>query len=173
MEANYGEGSGPNKRPHVEKEAEVSQQASRRRLEKQPEIRPMPQNLSFQQSNPAPLFQAATNERSKKKGQKRVDKKTKPLPVMGVFNDLAEKYNFPVSIRHVLQNNKIDISWMNLVAWSPTVCREIKRLCTRVSKRTSKKSTQHDSNLKCEIDLSFFPRGIVALKPIHTRAGAR
>ncbi|KAL9628242.1 MAG: hypothetical protein Q9164_007349 [Protoblastenia rupestris] len=40
-----------------------------------------------------------------------------------------------VSIRHMLQNNKVDMTWMDLVAWSPGVAREIKRLCTRATEK--------------------------------------
>ena len=35
----------------------------------------------------------------------------------------------------ILQDNKVDITWMDLLAWSPAVCRKIKRLCTRVAKK--------------------------------------
>ena len=52
-----------------------------------------------------------------------------------MFNDSLGKYDPPISIRHVLQTNKVDMTWMDLVAWSPAVCKELKRLCTRVSKK--------------------------------------
>ena len=39
----------------------------------------------------------------------------------GMSNDLAGKYDSPVSIRYVLQNTKVDMTWMDLVAWSPAV----------------------------------------------------
>jgi hypothetical protein len=59
-----------------------------------------------------------------------------------MFNDLAGKYDSLISIREVLQRNKVDISWMNLVAWSSVVCRELKRLCTRVAKKKGSKAKQ-------------------------------
>ena len=108
VEAMYGEGSGPNKRPHVDNPQTTSQQTVR---------------------------QDGDEERIKKKGQKKVGKKAEPQPLVGLFNDVLGKYDSPVSVRRVLQDNKVDITWMYLLAWSPAVCREIKRLCTRVAKK--------------------------------------
>jgi len=34
----------------------------------------------------------------------------------------------------------VDISFMNLIAWSPAVCKELKRLCTRVAKKRALKA---------------------------------
>jgi hypothetical protein len=101
IDANYGEGSGPNKRPHVEE--------------------PLPQQNPSQP--PVPQFQSS--ERPKVKGQKRVGKKAEPQPLVGMFNDALGKYDPPISIRHVLQTNKIDMTWMDLVAWTPAVCKEL------------------------------------------------
>jgi len=123
METFYGEGSGPNKRPYLEPV-----------IEQQPQQSQQPQQ-PFQ-------FQAITDDRTKRKGQKRVGKKTEPQPLVGMFNDLAGKYDSPISIREVLQRNKVDISWMDLVAWSPAVCRELKRLCTHVAKKKGSKAKQ-------------------------------
>lgn len=121
--ANYGEGSGPNKRPHFQEEPAPVQQP--------PQQPAFPQQLPFQ-------FQAA-DERPKVKGKKRVGKKAEPQPLIGMFNDSLGRYDSPVSIRQLLQNNKVDISWMDLVAWSPAVCKEMKRLCTRVAKKRTAK----------------------------------
>ncbi len=61
-DAKYGEGSGPNKRPHTEEEQGV----------------PQPQQ-GFQPQ--------AAGDRQKRKGQKRVGKKLEPQPLVGMFND--------------------------------------------------------------------------------------
>ena len=37
------------------------------------------------------------------------------------FNDLAGKYDSPVSIRYVLQDTRVDVTWIDLVVWSPAV----------------------------------------------------
>ena len=123
VDANYGEGSGPNKRPHTEP------------LPQQGPTLPQ-QDPSLQQQ---PAFQFQSNDRQKVKAQKRVGKKAEPQPLVGMFNDSLGKYDSPISIRHVLQNNKVDMTWMDLVAWSPAVCKELKRLCTRVSKKKASK----------------------------------
>jgi hypothetical protein len=71
-----------------------------------------------------------------------VVKKVEPQPVVGMFNETLGKYDTPISIRQVLKANKVDISWMDLIAWSPGVCREIKRMCTRVAKKRAPKVQQ-------------------------------
>lgn len=124
VDANYGESSGVNKRPRVEEEAESSQQASQHRQEKQPEKRdqapqkPTPTASQFipqqfiPQQHPPGATQApqAQEERQKRKGKKRAGKNVEPQPSVGMFNDLAGKYDSSVSIRHILQNNKVDLS---------------------------------------------------------------
>jgi len=123
VETFYGEGSGSNKRPYLE-----------------PVIGQLPQQL--QQPQQPFQFQTVTDDRTKRKGQKRVGKRTEPQPLVGMFNDTFGRYDSPVSIHEVLQRNKVDISWMDLVTWSPAVCRELKRLCTRVAKKKGAKSKQ-------------------------------
>ena len=50
-----------------------------------------------------------------------------------------------ISVRQILKSNRVDLSWMELCAWSPQICREIKRLLTRMSKKRTKKSTSADT----------------------------
>lgn len=163
-EAFLGEGSGPNKRPHVE---EVPEQPPQTGMNSGPQQEPQPlpeqrfhagpQQFPAAAQAPAPLpnqpvyFQAAPQQpsaapqagedRPKQKGKKRVGKKTEPQPMVGLFNESLGKYDQPVSIRHVLQNTKVDMTWMDLVAWSPAVCKELKRLYTRVPKKRVPKPT--------------------------------
>lgn len=49
-------------------------------------------------------------------------------------------FDKPVSIRQVLMDNKVDISFLDLMVWSPAACREMKCLCTRVTKKKDKKA---------------------------------
>lgn len=99
---------------------------------------------SMPQQPPEPPAQAVPGEeeeedRPKRKGRKRVGKKTEPQPLVGMFN--GTQYDSPVSIRQVLMSTKVDMTWMDLAAWSPAVCREPKRLCTRVPKKRLKPPT--------------------------------
>ena len=196
VDANIGEGSGPNKRAYVEDEYEVElerpskapntkqtplpqpQSAPQPAQFQQPPLQqapppppqaaqaPLPQpSQTYQQYQPMPMPQPpagphgpqypqapqgpqmpqqqyqfqAQDSRPKKKGQKKVGKKVEMQPIVGMFNDRMGKYDSPVSIREMLQRNKVDMSWMDLVAWSPAVAREIKRLCTRVAKKRNPK----------------------------------
>ena len=122
VEANIGESSGPNKRAHVEGVSD-----------------------SLPKATAAPQQPAASqiiDDRPKRKGPKRVGRKAEPQPLVGMLNDAVGNYDSPTSIRHVLQNKKLGISWMDLVACSPTVCKEIKRLCTRVPKKRISKASK-------------------------------
>ena len=110
----------------------------------QPSVQP--QNMMPQYQAPALpqfQFQPAPANRPKAKAQKKVGKKIEPAPVVGMFNDQMGKYDSPISIRYLLQNNKVDITWMDLVAWSPSVAREIKRMCTRVTKKRMPKAKKN------------------------------
>jgi hypothetical protein len=110
-DSKYGEGLAANKQPRVEEELPTTTQ--------QP-TQPM-------------------DNRVKVKGQKKVGKMVEPQPLVGLFNDFLGRCNSPVSIRQVLQSNKVDMTWMDLASWSPAVCRELKRLCTRVAKKRAPK----------------------------------
>ena len=100
----YGEGSAPNKRPHIEEEPSPSTQGT----VQQPAGIP-------QMSAGSPYQFQAVAERTKKKGQKRTGKKTEPQPLVGMMNETGA-YDKPLSIRHVLKNNKVDITWMDYLA---------------------------------------------------------
>ncbi len=145
-EAMLGEGSGPNKRAHVEEAVDPTLQAgpSLRQQGKQPDPRfqqqiPVPQIPVPQQpqyyvpQQPSTGAMEDEEQRPKRKAKKRTGKKVEPQPLVGMFNGTS--YENPVSIRQVLQNTRIDLSWMDFVAWSPAACRELKRLCTRVPKK--------------------------------------
>ena len=123
-EAKLGESSGPNKRPHVEETATAPPQAQQ-----------VPNNF------PGPTFQAGlVQERATRKGKKRAGKKVELQPVIGQFSEDGS-YDSPISVRQALQSTKIEMTWMDLVAWSPAACRELKRLCTRVPKKRAPKAS--------------------------------
>lgn len=88
-------------------------------------------------SNP-PQFQAGA--KTGKKGQKKVGKKAEPQPLVTMMDESTGAYDKPVSIRQMLKQNKVDISWMDWLAWSPDACKEIKRLCTQVAKKRTPKA---------------------------------
>lgn len=134
VEAFYGEGSGPNKRPHVEEIPEPVQNQQPPQPPQQPT-----------QAVPGPVpFQTATDtvpQPPKKKGQRRVGKRVGPMPLVGQMDDFGS-FNGPISIRQVLTDNKVNMSFMDLMVWSPAACRELKRLCTRVTKKKNKKGKE-------------------------------
>lgn len=43
-------------------------------------------------------------------------KKAEPQPLVRLFNDILGKYDSPVSVQKILQDNKVDITWMDLLA---------------------------------------------------------
>lgn len=71
-----------------------------------------PQSLPQQAQQPPQQGgdQPMSEGREKKKGKKRVGKKAEPQPLVGMFNESVGRYDAPVSIRQVLQNNKVDIT---------------------------------------------------------------
>lgn len=82
---------------------------------------------------------SVTQKKSKKKEQKRVVKKAEMQSIVDLMNDFTKMFDKSVSIRNVLKQNKIDINFMNWIAWSSAACREIKRLCIRIFKKRTKK----------------------------------
>ena len=104
-----------------------------------PNQQPFP--APYQPQPGMPFVPATTTGRPRKKGQKRVGKRTELQPLVGMYNDAQEKFDAAISIRHVMQQNKIDMTWMDMLAWSPAMCKELKRLCTRVTNRRAKKLT--------------------------------
>ena len=123
VDAFLGEGSGPYKRAHIDESVQQPQQ-------QQP------------QSGQQPYQFQAADDRPKRKGQKKVGKRTEPQPLVGLFDDKLGKYDLPVSVRQVLQNTKVDMSLMDLMAWSPMFVRDLKRNGTRVSKKRVAKGKQ-------------------------------
>lgn len=139
----YGEGSGPNKRPHVEEEAgpsQASQPTLRGSQPAQAQQQPGLDQGSFVQQ---PFqFQTMEPNRTKRKGQRKAGKKVEAQPLVGMFNERIGSYDQPVSIRAILQDIKFDISLMDFVAWSPAAGREMKRLVSKVPKKRVPKDKQ-------------------------------
>lgn len=59
-------------------------------------------------------FQTAENHTHHKK-QKHVDKKTKSQFLINMFNDILKRYDFLIFIQEMLQRNKVNIFFMNLI----------------------------------------------------------
>ena len=155
----YGEGSGPSKRPHFEEEPTQSTQGTVQQQFQQQQptgLQQVPGGIPYQ-------FQAV-GDRPKKKGQKRTGKKTEPQSLVGMMDDSTGAYDKPMSIRHVLKNNKIDMTWMDYLAWSPSACKELKRLCTRVSKKRIPKA-KSGQNQPIQPTQPFQPMGFNPVLP--------
>lgn len=110
----YGESSGPNKSPNMGSEVPAE---------------------SFNTSS-----QPTSANRPKRKGQRRVGKKTEATPLARMIDEISGVFDKPVSVREVLKRNRVDISLMDQMAWSPSACKELKRLCTRVSRKRQAKA---------------------------------
>jgi hypothetical protein len=146
-----GEGSGPNKRAHMEEPLPVPtlpqvppQGVSQNNPQVNPAVPPVPVVPIYPQGypmgHPVPVPAPPAEEiRPKRKGQKRVGKRVEMQPLVGMLDDITGIYDKPLSVRQVLKHNKVDISLMDWIAWSPSACKELKRLCTRVSKKRAKK----------------------------------
>ncbi len=80
-------------------------------------------------------------------------------PLVGIMNDKIGAYDKPVSIRQVLKDNKVDMSWMDWLAWSPAACKELKHLCTRVTKkkRESKNKQTQGQQVQNPFQSTFRP----------------
>ncbi|KAL8845914.1 MAG: hypothetical protein Q9221_008958, partial [Calogaya cf. arnoldii] len=126
-QAFYSESSGPNKRPFIEQIPQPDQSGQ----------------LSSQPQPGAPFqFQSSDNTRDKKKGQKRTGKRAEPTPLVGLLDKRTGNMDSPISIRQVLKNNKVDMTWIDWMAWLPSACRKLKRLLTRMSKKKPAKGKQ-------------------------------
>jgi len=96
IEINYEEEFKFNKKSHVDLSLSST-------LNSQTKV----QQLFFQ-------FQTAKNCTCHKK-QKRVNKKMKSQSLIDMFNDILKRYNFSISIQEILQHNKVNIFFMNLI----------------------------------------------------------
>lgn len=92
--------------------------------------------------------QPQSEDRPKRKGQRRVGKKTEATPLVGMIDEISGAFDKPVSVRKVLKRNRVDISLMNWMAWSPSACKELKRLCNRVSRKRQAKAKAPTVNNK-------------------------
>lgn len=125
-EALLSEGSVPNKRPRQDE----------------------PERFYDLMSAPNPQFQfqdADTPVRGKKKGTKRTDKRVDLTLLVRLMDETSGIMDNVLSVRQVLKNNKVDITWIDLYAWSPSVCREFKRCLIRIPKKRNGKAAQHNT----------------------------
>ncbi|KAL9001958.1 MAG: hypothetical protein Q9188_005090 [Gyalolechia gomerana] len=90
---------------------EPSEQTTKRPHVEEPEQPEQPQQPTQDGQG---QFQFTAGEPPKKKGQKRVGKKADPMPLVGQMDNFGT-FNKPVSIRQVLMDNKINMSFMDLM----------------------------------------------------------
>lgn len=60
--------------------------------------------------------QPQPSDRPKRKGQKRVGKKTEATPLARMIDEISCAFNKPVSAREVLKRNRVDMSFMDWMA---------------------------------------------------------
>ena len=144
VEVMLGEGSGPNKRAHRDESIESNTQTQQNSgAERTPNPQQPP---AFQpgSSTGQPFFfqgipaMPPAEPRPKKKGQKRTGKTATITPIVGLMDEETGFLDRPMSVRQLLKTQKVDLTWMDFCVWSPTVCRELKRLLTRMSNRKRK-----------------------------------
>ncbi|EEQ35400.1 uncharacterized protein MCYG_08219 [Microsporum canis CBS 113480] len=58
----------------------------------------------------------------------------------------------PLSVRDILKTAKLDITLLDLLAWSPAACQEVKRLTTRRSSKKPKAKEQPDPAKRAKLD---------------------
>lgn len=108
-----------------------------------------------------------TQSHHKKGGERREQKQSEVLPLVEMLNETTGACEKPVSIRELLENTKVDLSLLDLVAWSPASCKEVKRLCTRVTKK--KKPKVQESQKTAPMPAPFNPQYPEATLPgFHT-----
>lgn len=90
-------------------------------------------------SMPAVGWNPGRRKKSGKRGQR---KQAEVLPLVGILNETTDIQEKPVFIQQLLKGMKVDISLLDLVAWSPTSCKEVKRLCTYVTKKKKPKDQE-------------------------------
>ena len=78
---------------------------------------------------------SSSNERVTKKEKKRANKKAEMTFLVRMFNETLKSYDKTISIKDVLKEVKIDLTWMNFLIWSFVICRKLKRMCIRVAKK--------------------------------------
>ena len=98
VNVNYDEDFNLNKRPHTENFELISR------------ISLQQDSSSVQQNQLSQSALAITDERLKRKNQKRIDKKIESQSLVDLFNEFLNKYDSPIFIRQILKNNKMNIS---------------------------------------------------------------
>jgi len=87
------------------------------------------------------LFQFQTAENCTcHKEQKHVNKKMKSQSLINMFNDILKRYDSSIFIQEILQHNKVNIFFMNLIIWFSAVCKKLKCLWTYVTKKWASKT---------------------------------
>ena len=100
---------------------------------------------------------SSSKERITKKDKKKAEKKVEMTSLVNMFNETLKSYDKIISIKDVLRKIKIDITWMNFLAWSSVICRELKRVCIKIAKkRFSKSKSIQQQQISSSSNLSNF-----------------
>lgn len=73
----------------------------------------------------------ATDDRTKLKPKRRVGKEATLSPIVGLVGDNGQVQK-PKSVRKILSEMKPDLSVLDLMAWSPSIAQEMKRLAAKI-----------------------------------------
>ena len=96
----------------------------------------------------------APKTRKKNKDIKKTKIKTMNIfSIVRMYNEFFEKYDNSIFKRKTFMNNKITISWINLIIWFSSICKKVKKMCIKMTKRVSKKT---NSDNKSEINSQFY-----------------
>lgn len=118
------QGSGEKKRPHLDHAATEDQPMAAADPAKR---RTIPFNAGAKTGN---------------KGAKRVEEQTKPQSLVDIFNDLKGTYDTPISVRQMLQQNKVDyMDGLNsLVTRCPQRTQETMHTCNEESAKSKNRA---------------------------------
>lgn len=84
-------------------------------------------------------FSALASREGRIREKKRFEKKADSQPMIDMFNDVIEVYDKSVFVWQVLKANKINMSFLDFMAWSPKTCWKMKRLATKITKKRTLK----------------------------------
>ncbi|EEQ30455.1 hypothetical protein McanCB56680_003837 [Microsporum canis] len=82
---------------------------------------------------------------------------TRPIAALIREDGVEDK---PISVRDILEHAKLDISFLDVLSWSPSICQEVKRLSTR---RSAKNPKSTNSAKRSKLDPSLHQHSKLAI----------
>ncbi|KAM5473157.1 hypothetical protein MferCBS49748_000967 [Microsporum ferrugineum] len=82
---------------------------------------------------------------------------TRPIAALIREGGVEDK---PISVRDILEHAKLDISFLDVLSWSPSICQEVKRLSTR---RSAKNPKSTNSAKRSKLDPSLHQHSKLAI----------